>query len=174
MADDTMKCELKPLRRCGLRAPPRSPTPSGRSSQKTFPTGVCDYTKPGVDRVPTVPWLTYQDRDGNVVYGGKPLGAVPTAKAVAPLRLRASSSCVKSGRLSLRLVAAGEALRSARVYVNGRSRSVLRGKALARALSLRGLPRGTVRVKVVGVTKSGNRVTAQGRYKACAVKSRKR
>jgi hypothetical protein len=173
MTDDTTKCELKPLSRSAYGS---ATFTDGQWAQlqKTFPQGVCDYTKPGVDRVPTVPWLTYQDHAGNVIYGGKPLGAVPTAKRVAPLSLRASRTCVSARRLSLRLVAAGEALRSARVYVNGKSRSSLRGKALTRTLALRGLPRGTVRVKVVGVTKSGKRVTAQQRYRACAAKSRRR
>jgi hypothetical protein len=45
--------------------------------QKAFPNGVCDYTQPGVDQHGTTPWLTYQNGQGSVVYGGEPLGAPP-------------------------------------------------------------------------------------------------
>jgi hypothetical protein len=45
------------------------------------------YTsKPGVDQQAAIPWQTYEDLKGNVVYGGKPLGAAPRSKAVAPRR----------------------------------------------------------------------------------------
>jgi len=80
---------------------------------------------------------------------------------------------VSGGRLRVGLVVAdGQRLRSARVFVNGRPRATLRGKALTRMVSLRGLARGAVTVKVVGVTRAGKRVTAQKRYKACAAKKR--
>jgi hypothetical protein len=42
-----------------------------------FPTGVCDYSKPGVGFQEAVTWLTYQDASGQVVYGGTPMGAAP-------------------------------------------------------------------------------------------------
>ena len=48
-----------------------------------FPTGVCDYSKPGKGFQAAVDWLTYQDAAGKVVYGGTPLGAAP---AVGVLR----------------------------------------------------------------------------------------
>ena len=64
-------------------------TPASRSRdaewtrlQQTFPKGVCDFSKPGVSQQPTVPWLTYQDAHGHVIYGGRPLGAVPTSTEV--------------------------------------------------------------------------------------------
>lgn len=52
---------------------PSSPPPSSAIAQTTtewarlqnaFPTGVCDYSKPGVYQQPTVPWLTYQNAQG--------------------------------------------------------------------------------------------------------------
>jgi hypothetical protein len=49
--------------------------------QKTFPDGVCDYGKPGVDQRPTVPWLTYQTATGRVIYGGRPMPAPPRSHA---------------------------------------------------------------------------------------------
>ncbi|MFA5787733.1 MAG: DUF6351 family protein [Actinomycetota bacterium] len=42
-----------------------------------FPTGVCDWSKPGVDQQPTIPWMTYQNAMGGVVTGGVPLGSPP-------------------------------------------------------------------------------------------------
>ena len=51
--DDVIKCDLKPLRRVGLPAGPVQRRPVGGAAQ-AFPDGVCDWTKPGVDRVPTV------------------------------------------------------------------------------------------------------------------------
>ena len=45
--------------------------------------GVCDYSKPGVDQHGAVPWLTYQDRKGRVIYGGKPMGKPPRSHPIA-------------------------------------------------------------------------------------------
>jgi hypothetical protein len=39
---------------------------------QAFPTGVCDWTKPGVDQQDAIAWMTYHDR-----VGGRPLGAAP-------------------------------------------------------------------------------------------------
>jgi hypothetical protein len=33
-----------------------------------------------VDQQPTIPWLTYQDSRGNVIYGGKPMGRAPVSR----------------------------------------------------------------------------------------------
>jgi hypothetical protein len=51
--------------------------------EKTFPTGVCDYSKPGVDQQPVVTWLRYLDDDGDVIYGGEPIGPAPKSKPLA-------------------------------------------------------------------------------------------
>jgi hypothetical protein len=58
-------------------------------------------------------------------------------------------------------------LRSARVYVNGRRVTVLAGRRLRARVDLRRLPKGTVRVRVVGTTRSGRRVTDTRRYRTC-------
>ena len=42
--------------------------------QKVFPTGVCDWSRPGVEQQGAVPWQTYQEADGTVIYGGRALG----------------------------------------------------------------------------------------------------
>jgi hypothetical protein len=70
-----MKCQLKPLRRSEY-APIQFTDDEWASIEKAFPTGVCDWSKPGVDQQPTIPWMTYQDR-----VGGRPLGAAPASIA---------------------------------------------------------------------------------------------
>ena len=77
LADDTLECQKKPLRRDDY--PVTFTDAQWTALQKAFPDGVCDYSKPGVHQHGAVAWLTYQDAHGNVVYGGKPLGSPPTS-----------------------------------------------------------------------------------------------
>ncbi len=72
---DANKCRLKPLNRADYSV--KFTAGQWAELQSTFPAGVCDYTKPGVDQQPTIPWLTYQNAAGHVIYGGRPLGAPP-------------------------------------------------------------------------------------------------
>jgi hypothetical protein len=67
MSNDVLKCRLTPLN-------PRHYTVTFTAEQwsrlrATFPHGVCDYSKPGVERVPSIPWLTYAHGSD-----GRPLG----------------------------------------------------------------------------------------------------
>jgi hypothetical protein len=80
MTDDVMKCQLKPLRRDDY--PVTFTDDQWAQLQKAFPGGVCDYSKPGVSQHGAIAWLTYQDARGNVIYGGKPMGAPPKSKRV--------------------------------------------------------------------------------------------
>ncbi|HEV2951601.1 MAG TPA: DUF6351 family protein, partial [Actinomycetota bacterium] len=76
--NDVLKCQLKPLDPLDpdYRMLPLPFTPMQWARLKaTFPTGVCDWTKPGVDQVPSVPWLTYSNGPG-----GQPLGPPPASK----------------------------------------------------------------------------------------------
>jgi hypothetical protein len=74
---DTNKCQLKPLRRSDYY-PISFTDDQWALLEEAFPTGVCDFTKPGVDQQGTVPWQTYQQTAGAVIYGGRPLGGVPS------------------------------------------------------------------------------------------------
>ena len=78
---DTNKCRLKPLRREDYY-PIEWTDSEWERLKKVFPTGVCDWSKPGVDQRNTIGWMTYQDRKGRVVYGGRPLGKAPRSKAL--------------------------------------------------------------------------------------------
>ncbi len=75
---DANKCQLKPLRRSDFSGITFT-TAERTTFAHTFPSGVCDFSKPGIDQQPTVPWLTYQDSHGHVVYGGRPLGSAPAS-----------------------------------------------------------------------------------------------
>jgi hypothetical protein len=73
-ADDVIKCALKPLDPKGYGVPI---TPAEWSQLKqAFPTGVCDYSKPGVGQQPSIPWITFAAGPG-----GRPLGPDPTSRA---------------------------------------------------------------------------------------------
>jgi hypothetical protein len=66
----TNKCRLRPLTRSDYGV-----TFTGAQwaqLQGAFPSGVCDFSKPGVDEVPSTPWMTYAG-----VVGGEPLGPAP-------------------------------------------------------------------------------------------------
>jgi hypothetical protein len=75
LTDDILKCQLKPLSRSDYTV--GFTDAQWRRLQKAFPTGVCNYDKPGVAQQKTVPWLTYQDARGHVIYGGRPMGPAP-------------------------------------------------------------------------------------------------
>jgi hypothetical protein len=71
-SNDVLKCALKPLRQKDY---PVSFTPAQWNRlQAAFPRGVCDYRRPGVERAPSVAWLTYAHGPG-----GRPLGPAPAA-----------------------------------------------------------------------------------------------
>ncbi|HWC39552.1 MAG TPA: DUF6351 family protein [Acidimicrobiales bacterium] len=81
LADDTLQCQLKPLRKDDY--PVTFTDVQWQALQKAFPKGVCDYSRPGVSQHGTTPWLTYQDDQGRVVYGGRPLGPAPRSTPFA-------------------------------------------------------------------------------------------
>jgi hypothetical protein len=87
---DANKCQLKPLSRSdytvgvgSLAVPVPFTDAEWAQLQATFPSGICDFSKPGVFQQGTIPWQTYQDANGSVIYGGTPLGDPPTSQ---PLR----------------------------------------------------------------------------------------
>ena len=77
---DTNKCQLKPLSRTEYLLP--FTDAEWAELQATFPHGVCDYSKRGVAQQSTIPWMTYQTANSQVVTGGRPM---PPAPQSAPL-----------------------------------------------------------------------------------------
>ncbi len=78
IATDSNRCRLKPLRRNDYY-PIRFTQAQFLALKNVFPTGVCDFSKQGVEQQATVPWQTYQRdaRGRRVIYGGHPLGPAP-------------------------------------------------------------------------------------------------
>lgn len=74
VVQDVIKCQLKPLVRSDYH-PILFTDSEWAQLESAFPTGVCDWSKPGVDQQPGVPWLTYQDGPG-----GQPLPPPPVSE----------------------------------------------------------------------------------------------
>ncbi|EHN10956.1 hypothetical protein PAI11_21850 [Patulibacter medicamentivorans] len=151
-AGDVLECAKKPLRRQDY--PAALSDEQWARLQRTFPTGVCDWSKPGVGQQPTVTWQTYQDAAGRVIYGGRPMGPAPT-----------SARCSDRRRLSARLPAGR--LRVAKVYVDGRRVQTLRGRTLRRPVRLARFPSGLVTVRVVARDRRGRRVVSERHFSVC-------
>ncbi|MFA5890808.1 MAG: DUF6351 family protein [Actinomycetota bacterium] len=73
ISTDQNKCQLKPHRRSDY-LPVEFTQAQWTQLETAFPTGVCDWSKPGVDQQDTIPWMTYND-----VVGGAPLGDTPAS-----------------------------------------------------------------------------------------------
>jgi hypothetical protein len=88
---DTNKCQLKPLNPSDYKlkigpipVPITFTAAEWARLQAAFPSGVCDFGKPGVAQQGTIPWQTYQNLQGRVIYGGTALGPPPASQPIAP------------------------------------------------------------------------------------------
>jgi hypothetical protein len=153
LADDVMKCRLKPLDRTDYDV--TFTDDEWARLAKAFPTGVCDWSKQSVGEQAPIVWPTFAAGPG-----GTPLGPPPVAHAFQAVGLSASRSCASRRVVRVRLH--GRRVRALRAFVNGRRVRVVRGR-----VDLTGLPRGTVRVKVVAVTRAGRRLVGVRRYRLC-------
>ena len=70
MTDDVIQCQLKPLSRADYAV--TFTDSEWAQVRQAFPTGVCNYGKPGVGQQPSLPWMTFADGPG-----GQPLGPPP-------------------------------------------------------------------------------------------------
>ena len=75
ITSDVNRCALKPLDRDAYTV--TFTDAQWSQLQATFPQGVCDWSKPGIGQQDTIPWMTYQERDGRPIVGGRRLGPVP-------------------------------------------------------------------------------------------------
>jgi len=89
--DDVLKCQLKPLNRSDY-LPVVFTDPQWQELEQAFPTGVCDYSKPGVDQGPTTTWMTYQSSSGTVIYGGSEAASLETPSIMQPSPASAKTS----------------------------------------------------------------------------------
>jgi hypothetical protein len=78
--DDRLDCQTMPIEKytyAGKKFTEVFSAAQQATLKKAFPTGVCDYSKPGKGFQAAVTWLRYQDSAGGVVYGGTAMGAAP-------------------------------------------------------------------------------------------------
>lgn len=75
------KCQLKPLNVSNYGNTVRFSNEQLQRLHRVFPQGVCDYSQAPVGFADTIGWMSYQDRQGSVVYGGQPLPAVSSSAA---------------------------------------------------------------------------------------------
>ena len=68
---------------------------------------------------------------------------------------------------------AGDALKTASVYLNGKRVRVRRGKRITAAIRLRGLPKGRYTVKIVARTVLGKTIRGSRTYRTCTKKKQK-
>jgi hypothetical protein len=155
--DDTIKCELRPLRKSNY-LPLQVSDAAFEQLQKAFPEGVCDYSKPGPDRVPTTPWLSYADGPG-----GKPLGAEPVSKAVG------TAGCVKgsSRTVPISRKVGGQRVRTTRVKANGPFKLVRRGGKLLAVVDIRKLKGRTMVLRISRRTVGGKLVKTKHSRRVC-------
>jgi hypothetical protein len=65
LAANVLKCQLKPI---DARDYPPSLAPADLARQKTtFPNGVCDWSKPGVNQLPVRTWASFGPSPKNVI-----------------------------------------------------------------------------------------------------------
>ncbi|MDR5834162.1 DUF6351 family protein [Caballeronia sp. LZ034LL] len=75
VAMDVNKCGRKSLNRSDNYGPIPFSDQQWAQMQAIFPSGICDFSQPGVDQTGTVPWMTYQNQDESVIYGGQAMPA---------------------------------------------------------------------------------------------------
>ena len=88
LSDDILKCDLKPHKRedyfyidaAGVKVPVPFTDAEWAALEAVFPSGVCDYTKPGPQWTRTVPWLDY-----TTTVGGEPMGPAPASEPFGPI-----------------------------------------------------------------------------------------
>jgi hypothetical protein len=157
--DDVLKCQLKPLRRDDY--PVTFSDAEWQRLQQAFPDGVCDYSKPGVAQRGAVPWMTYQKANGDVIYGGKPLGPAPVSVPFGPAR------CVDRRKFAFRIHQPRHGrIVAVRVFLDGKRVKSVHGRRVTR-VTLTRLPRGTFTVKVVATTNRHSRTVSVRRYRGC-------
>jgi hypothetical protein len=102
--------------------------------------------------------------------------ATPSLKATDVIKLPSNKKCVSRRKFRIRIRQPGAIkIQTALVFVNGKRVRVLSRKVLGRkrkvsTVDLRGLPRGTFRVRIVVLTTEGTSLRHTRKYRTCAKK----
>lgn len=100
--------------------------------------------------------------------------AAPTVKTIATLPSQGARRCLSRRSFRIRLKEpAGDALKTARVTVNGKLVGTRSGERITAPIVLRGLPRGRYRVRIAATTVLGRTISGTRRYRTCAPKRRR-
>jgi uncharacterized tannase-like protein DUF6351 len=170
MTDDIIQCRRKPLDLKDYKA--TFSDAEVAQLRQAFPGGVCDYSQPGVAQRASEPWQTFADGPG-----GRALGPAPRSVALGPGLISSSRTCASRRAFRLRIRRPRRArVRTLTLYVNGHRVKRVRGDRSSTTVSLRGLPRGRVRVTVVvSAVRRGRGVTVRDRrfYRTCRAKARR-
>jgi uncharacterized tannase-like protein DUF6351 len=158
--DDTIKCELRPLRRSSYY-PVQFSDAEWATLEKAYPSGVCDYGKPGVDRVPTVPWLSYADGPG-----GQPLGKPPASRTVG---VTAIAGCIKGSSRTVPIARRlrGQRVRTTKVNANGRVKLRRRNGRLYAIVDIRKLKGKTMVLRISRRLADGSLVKTKHTRRVC-------
>jgi hypothetical protein len=143
-------------------------------STGSSPTEPSNYAMSSPEFVPERGEIWYTDGGSGFYNVRVASGVWPFAAGSAPpagspsLGLPSTRRCAsrRSFRVTMRGIARNR-VRSLTVYVDGKRRAVRRGRTLKVPVDLRGLPKGTVRVKVVARTRGGKRIVDERRYRTC-------
>jgi uncharacterized delta-60 repeat protein len=95
----------------------------------------------------------------------------PAVKVADLVRFPSARRCVSRRKFRIRLVERkGVKTVSAKVVVNGKQVSVVRGKRLRAPVDLRGLPKGRFKVKITLTLEDGRTISGTRKYRTCAKK----
>jgi len=94
-----------------------------------------------------------------------------TPKVQEIAKLPSNKRCRSRRAFTIRLKEPqGDALRSAKVFVNGKRAAVRKGERVTAKVDLRGLPRGRYTVRIAARTVLGRTIKGKRRYRTCAGK----
>jgi hypothetical protein len=98
-----------------------------------------------------------------------PGASPPLPRSGELIRLPANRRCISSRRFRIRIrKIKGVTLAAVAVYVNGKPVKIFKGKRVTARIDLRGLPRGTVRVRIEAATTDGQLIRHTRKYRTCA------
>ena len=93
LTHDILQCQLQPLQLEDFAGMPIPFTPAQWARlQAAFPDGVCDWSQPGVDEQPSLPWMSFAGGPGGQPLGPPPV-ALPEPGSLAGLVLGTAALC---------------------------------------------------------------------------------
>ncbi|PTL58636.1 S8 family serine peptidase [Paraconexibacter algicola] len=146
-----------------------------RGARRTRSATITVGTPPPAPPAPTpTPSATPAPQPTPTTGQGLPTGERPAKVVPSLLGGPSTKRCLSRRTVRVTLKAPkGTTLRSVVVTVNGTRRRTVTGTGLRRAISLAGLPKGRVVVKVLATTTTGARLTASRTYRTCTPKKRR-